>query len=177
MRGLLLVLSLGATACAFRTPAVTVPPAIAGDGQPPARVTVAWVHVDSTAGKVDRETDDDIQDRTIRILEEAAKKSRTGDGPAEFRVKVVLGPEQRDLPRLRNDGIALMPLLPLFLAGVIYERQSVAVSVAIRRDGHTFTGRGEAWKDGSLYASARTRALAVALDRALADAARTERRD
>jgi hypothetical protein len=174
---LLPLLVLATTGCAFRTPAASLPPVIAGGGPAPARVSVMWVHVASTAGKVDRETDAEVCDRTVQILDDAAKRSATGDGLAEVRVKVVLGPDQRDIPRLKNDGIGLMPLLPVFLSGVIYERQSVSVALSVRREGHTFMGRGEAWKDGSIYASARDRALAVALDRALADAARAGDRD
>jgi hypothetical protein len=46
----------------------------------------------------------------------------------------------------------------------------LSVDITITRDGRTFVGHGSADKRGSIYAPARKRALAVALDQALASA-------
>lgn len=64
-----------------------------------------------------------------------------------------------------------MGILPLPL-GLTYEQAklSVDVEVEVERNGQTFRGRGAAEKMGGSYAPARRRALAVALDRALASA-------
>ena len=70
---------------------------------------------------------------------------------------------------LRQDGFAVMGILPLPL-GFTYEQAKLSVDVEVERNGQTFRGHGTAEKMGGIYAPARRRALAVALDRALASA-------
>ena len=172
-----LLLALAAAGCAFRTPTPHVPAAIAGDAPPPANLKVAAVDVVARSGKIDVETAAAVRAQTAKILADAARKSATGDGLAEVRVTVSLG-EHVDYAdhSMKQDGIAVFGWLLMLPAGVKFERQELAVDVVIARDGRTFTGHGEADKEGSIYARARKRALAVALDRALADAAATAQR-
>ena len=172
-----LLLALAAAGCAFRTPTPHVPAAIAGDAPPPADLKVAVVDVVARSGKIDAETAGAVRAQTAKILADAARKSATGDGPAEVRVTVSLG-EHVDYAdhSMKQDGIAVFPWLLMWPAGVKFERQELAVDVVIVRGGRTFIGHGEADKEGSIYARARKRALAVAIDRALADAAATAQR-
>ena len=66
--------------------------------------------------------------------------------------------------------MAILGMWPI-LFGMTYESETVSVDVAITaRDGRTLVGHATAEKAGSLFAKARRRAIAAALDRALADA-------
>ncbi|MFT3768564.1 MAG: hypothetical protein QM820_24220 [Minicystis sp.] len=167
-----LLLALAAAGCAFRTPTPHLPVAIAGDAPPPADLEVSAVHVVARSGKIDPATADAVRAQTTKILADAARKSATGDGPTDVRVTVSLG-EHVDYAdhSMNQDGIAVFAWLLMWPAGVKFERQALSVDVVIEREGRTFIGHGEADKEGSIYARARKRALAVALDRALADAA------
>ncbi|MCA9643462.1 MAG: hypothetical protein KC492_22340 [Myxococcales bacterium] len=69
------------------------------------------------------------------------------------------------------------PLLVAAPAGAMIEASDLTVDVDLEAGGQTFHGHGEANKNGSLYVDARRRALAVALDRALKDAASKVRYD
>lgn len=62
----------------------------------------------------------------------------------------------------------LLFMMPL---GFTIEEQSASVDVSLDVGGRNDVGHGSARKRGSIYASARRRALAAALDAALADAA------
>jgi hypothetical protein len=173
-RRLLPLLSLATPGCVFSTPTPSVPPAIAGEGRPPAQLEVAGVDVVSTDGTSDPETVADVRARTAKILADAARKSRSGDGPAAVRVRVSLGEHVDYFGRFLAEmdfGIWLFGAP----AGLVYNRQALAVDLSVTRGGRTFSGHGEAERWGGLYAPARKRALAAALDRALADAARHER--
>jgi hypothetical protein len=87
------------------------------------------------------------------------------------RVHVQLGPYVNDLDRaLQQDGMAILGMYGL-PAGMVYEEQALEVDLTVERDGHTWAGHGAAHRGGSIYAHARRRALAAAIDRALADAA------
>jgi hypothetical protein len=163
------ILGLSITGCAFRTATPAVPAQIAGDSRPPAHLEVSSVDV-VTTGPVTTPKAYDIPSLTRKILAYAARRSRTGDGPATVSVEVTLGKYGSWLPDLEHDGIVLMPLLPVFLAGVVFEHQALRVDLVVTREGQRFLGHGKAEKAGSLYAPALKRALAVALDRALADA-------
>jgi hypothetical protein len=177
---LLAILSLAAAGCAFRTPETNLPSAIAGDGPGPARLEVSSIDVGAIAGTVDAWTDNQVRDATSAILYRSARDSFLGDGPARVRVAVLLGGSISDFPDTKEWGRGVMLLLPAFavcLTGITYERQALSVSVSVTRGRRSFTGSGAAWRDGSLYAPALKRALAVALDRALSDAAAHERVD
>jgi hypothetical protein len=123
---------------------------------------------------MDPEADADVRVKTAKILADAARKSRSGDGPAVVRVKVSLGEYVNDSGRYVAE-MALGFWLLAAPAGLTYDRQALSVDLAVTRGGRTFSGHGEAESRGGLYAPARKRALALALDRALADAARHER--
>jgi hypothetical protein len=173
-RSLLPVLSLVASGCAFQTPTPNLPPAIAGEGRPPAQLEVASVDVVSTKGTLDPEVAGEVRARTAKIFADAARKSRSGDGAAVVRVKVSLGEYVDDTGRYIAN-MALGFWLLAAPAGLAYDRQALSVDLTVTRGGRTFSGHGEAESRGGLYAPARKRALALALDRALADAARHER--
>lgn len=173
MRHALPILAVAVTGCAFRTPTPTVPRAIAGDALPPAHLQVASVDV---RGAADPEAAAAVRAQTAKILADAARKSSTGDGPATVHVTVSLGEYVDELARaVYHDGFAYLGWIVGAPAGLTYEHQELSVDLVIERGGRTFTGHGEAEKDGSIYARARKRALAVALDRALADAASARR--
>jgi hypothetical protein len=173
-RSLLPMLFLAATGCAFRTPTPSLPPAIAGEGPPPARLEVAFIDVVSTKGTLDPADAEEVRARTAKIFADTARKSRSGDGPAMLRVKVSLGEYVDDTGRYLA-SMALGFWLLAAPAGLAYDRQALSVDLAITRGGRTLSGHGEAESRGGLYAPARKRALAFAIDRALADAARHER--
>jgi hypothetical protein len=175
---LLPVLALAVAGCSFNTPTPTVPRAIAGDGAPPARLDVSSVDVVATTGTVDAKTAAAVRAQTTKILADAARKSGTGDGHARIHVKVSLGDSLDYVARdMRQDGLALMFWAFAAPYGLNFGRQALSIDIAVTRSGRTFAGHGEAQKGGSIYAPARKRALAFALDRALADAARHERLD
>jgi hypothetical protein len=172
MHHVLLVLAVTMTGCAFRTPTPTVPRAIAGDAPPPAHLQVTSIDVQARGGTVDEATTSAVRAQTAKILADAARKSCTGDGPATVHVTVTLGEYVDELASaVYHDGFAYLGWVVGAPAGLTYERQELGVEVTITRGGRTFTGHGQAEKEGSIYARARKRALAVALDRALADAA------
>jgi hypothetical protein len=138
--------------CAYRTPPVHAPSAIEID-----EVTAS-----------DPEAEADVRRDAERLLARAGRGA-AGE-PARVRVHVQL--EERYSwaeEALRQDGFALFGLWPALL-GMKTERQDVAVDVTLETRAGTFWGHGTASKEGGLFAPARRRALAVALDRALADA-------
>jgi hypothetical protein len=60
------------------------------------------------------------------------------------------------------------------LTGTKMDESTVAIDLTVdAADGRVLAGHGEATKWGSIYVAARRRAIAAALDRALADASRT----
>ena len=139
------------TGCAFRTATVAVPE--------PLRVT----HVAVRAGSNEEDTQA-AYDRTKRML--ATKKHPE----AEASVAVDLGTTNDYLAFLHQDGIALTLLVWPMLAGLVTAREHVGVDVVVTSHGRLLRGHGEAEKEGSIYAPAQKRALAVALGRALRDA-------
>jgi len=152
--------ALLASGCAYRTPNVTLPPEV--PAIEPSAVSVEG------ADDLDPDTVADLRGKTEQLL---AHASRRHTGHARVCVHVVL---EKDVDALSNamhqDGMAAMAV-PALLLGTSFQYARVAVDLAIEtEDGRVLYGRGEATKDGSLYAAARKRALAVALDRALADA-------
>jgi hypothetical protein len=170
-RSLLLLAACAVTGCAFRTPTPYLPRQIAGDARPPAHLQVTSIEVRTREGVVDPETAAAVRAETAKILADAARKSSTGDGPATVRVTVSLGKYTDDnAPAFRRDGFAFLGWMVIAPAGLTYEHQALSVDVTVTRGGLTFTGHGEAEMEGSIYARARKRALAVALDRALAKA-------
>ncbi|MBL9028082.1 MAG: hypothetical protein JNL21_38175 [Myxococcales bacterium] len=159
--------------CAFRTPTPELPEELVGSRHGPAQLDVTEVAVTDSAGDVDSETQAAVRTQTVKILEDAARKSTTGGAPSLVRVSVVLD-EHHDYAAsaVATDGLAVFAWFLLAPAGVTFDRQSLWVEVEVDSAGRRFVGRGHADREGSIYAPARKRALAVALSRALADAAR-----
>ena len=111
------------------------------------------------ANEVTVEADDDeLRADAEEILRRTPKRAGT------MHVKIVTIEEANGFTRaLHQDGFAVFAA-PVRLFGVTHERAKIAVDV-ITPEGETHAC---AEKDGSIYAPARKRALAVALDRALA---------
>ena len=159
-----LVLALGA-GCAFRTATVHVPapiPAMAA-GQLATDVTVTG------AEPVDDAVAGEVRAKTTRMMRKAASEH---GAPGHVQVSVDLARRVDYLSFLHRDGMAAAFLAFPLLAGMVLDHETIGVDVTVESGGRTFTGHGEGDKDGSLYASGLKRALAVALDRALADAAK-----
>jgi hypothetical protein len=89
---------------------------------------------------------------------------------AEASVAVDLGKTNDYLAFLSQDGIALWFLIWPMLGGMVTEREHVGVDVVVTSHGRLLRGHGESEKEGSIYARAQKRALAVALGRAFRDA-------
>lgn len=164
------------TGCAYQTPAAHIPaamPAIA-----PGSLDVTEVTVVDAKHEVDDETVAGVRRETTEILVKAAKERGALAAPGHTTVHAhVTLEERRNFAEdaLHQDGIAIFGLWPMAF-GMVNAQQRLSVEVEVETNGRTFHGRGSAEKAGSLYSDARRRALAVALDRALADAA-TEREE
>jgi len=89
---------------------------------------------------------------------------------AQASVSVDLGATDSYLSALRHDGMALWFVIWPMLGGMVTEREHVGVDVVVTSHGRLLRGHGEADKQGSIYAPAQKRALAVALNRAIRDA-------
>ncbi|CAN5913625.1 hypothetical protein BH11MYX4_BH11MYX4_62170 [soil metagenome] len=165
-----LVLLALVTGCAYRTPAAHLPAALPAVA--PGALDVSDVTVVDANGPIDDATVAGVREEAAAILVKAAKE-RVGPaagGGAVVHAHVTLE-ERRNFVEsaLRQDGIAAFGLWPVPL-GMVIGQQRLTVDVEVERNGRTFRGHGSAEKMGSIYAPARRRALAVALDRALADA-------
>jgi len=139
------------TGCAFRSATVAAPE--------PLHVT----HVAVRAGS-NREDTQAAYERTRKML----KTSKRAE--AEASVAVDLGKTNDYLGFLSQDGIALWFLVWPMLGGMVTEREHVGVDVVVTSHGRLLRGHGEAEKEGSIYAPAQKRALALALGRAIRDA-------
>jgi hypothetical protein len=139
------------TGCAFRTATVALPEPL------------AVTHVAVRAGSNEEDTQA-AYERTRKML-------RTKKHPeAQASVSVDLGTTDDYLSFLRQDGIALWFLIWPMLGGMVTHREHVGVDVVVTSHGRLLRGHGEAEKQGSIYAPAQKRALAVALGRAIRDA-------
>jgi hypothetical protein len=164
------LLLLSASGCAYRTPAAHLPPAIPAIA--PGALDVSDVTVVDARGPIDDETVAHVQRDTAAILVRAANE-RVGPaagGGAVVHAHVTLEERANFLDNaMREDGFAVMGILPVPF-GIKYEQAKLSVDVEVERNGQIFRGHGTAEKMGGIYARARRRALAVALDRALASA-------
>jgi hypothetical protein len=162
------------TGCAYQTPAAHIPaslPAVA-----PCSLDVTDVTVKDAKGPIDDETIAGVRRDTAAILMKAAKErgALAAPGPTVIHATVTLEERENFVENaLSQDGIAIFGLWPVAF-GMINGQQKLSVDVDVETNGHLFHGHGTAEKRGSIYAHARRRALAVALDRALADAATTQ---
>ena len=167
MRATILIpfLLLSAAGCAYRTPETHIPGALGGRAK-----AVELTLVDSEGREIAGEASTQVRADADAIL---ARASRGRFGPdAVVHARVELGFRYDLMPTVGRCGLSCAPVAFPVLAGMDMEEQALAVDVVVEAGGRTFLGHGEADKGGSLYARARRRALAVALDRALADAAR-----
>ena len=152
-------LTLLGVGCAFRTPAVHVPEAM-----PP--VTAGALDVSVTVvGAYDIAR---VRRHTTELLARAAASDRReGGGPAIVHVRVAIEPH----PSMSLERAYLPLVLWMLPFGFVTTHERVAIDVIVQAGEHRFTGRGTADVWGSLYSPPLRRALAVALDRALASAA------
>ena len=157
-RSLLFSSLLLASGCAYRTPPVHAPSELPG-------FEVSDVTVFDHVGAGDEEK---VRERTLDLLRHAAKP-----GAARASVRVSIADHDPNIysRSLAQDGCAVMGMIGV-PAGQVIDRESVVVDVSIiEPDGNVHRGWAVAEKHGSLYAPASKRALAAALDKALADAA------
>ncbi|MDI1475617.1 hypothetical protein [Polyangium sp. y55x31] len=164
---LLLALALGTVGCAYRVPPTHVPPPLAFSAADLDVDEIMIVDHDPTS--VDTGTPADLWQDTVNILGDAARARPTPSGRARVRVRIDLERRSSVYDAMRKDGIAFVSLFfaPL---GLVIDNEKLSVDVTVEQGGRTYEGHGSAEKLGSMYAPARRRALAVALDRALADA-------
>jgi hypothetical protein len=138
----------------------------------PGALDVNDVTVIDAQGPVDDATVAGVRAEAAQILAKAARArpAPAAEGGAVVHAHVTLEQHEHFFENaLRQDGFAIFGMWPVPL-GMVVDRQKLSVDVEVERNGRTFRGHGTAEKDGSIYAPARRRALAVALDRALADA-------
>ncbi len=160
-----LAFAFALTGCAYRIPETHVPTPIADEvATSPIDITV-----DAARGEVDSKTAQSVRDDTVAILAGAGARPRDAGARMHVHVRLVARRDANDA--LNEDGFAVFGLWPVVF-GMVCERQELTVDVTIDADGRAITGHGAAEKLGGIYAPARRRALAVALDAALADAAR-----
>ena len=155
------------TGCAFRTPKVVMPasiPAIAA-----AELDVADVTFTDPEGASDPETTAAARCDITSILIRAAKARPATTGAARFRVRVVLQDRHDIYDSMRVDGLAVIGFL-FAPFGMVLEREHLSVELTLESGGQTLVGHGSANESGSIYVSARRKALAIALRRALTDA-------
>ncbi|MBI5537498.1 MAG: hypothetical protein HY898_32545 [Deltaproteobacteria bacterium] len=158
-----------AAGCAYRTPTVHVPapmPALS-----PAALDVSVTTVNADQKQIEPAVADEVHRQASAILLKAARARGAEGAPARVRVQVRLEDSYGISDSMRQDGCAVFAyaFAPL---GQVTDREKLSVEVAVETGGRTYTGRGRADKMGGIYASARRRALAAALDEALADASR-----
>jgi hypothetical protein len=160
--------ALTLTGCAYRTPAVSLRepiPALA-----PCAIDIEQVVVVSKNDDPPPAVDV-IRRETGEILARAAEGRGVTGAPARVSVRVEVAEVNGFERALAEDGFAVFGL-PTVALGLAVQRADVSVDVTLEARGRTFTGHGAATRRGSIYAPARRRALAVALDDALAEAAR-----
>ena len=169
MRAHALAMVLVFVGCAYRTPTVHLPSSL-----PRTRVELAGVDVTQRGKAVDAKTAGQVGRWTGEILAKAAARRGVSTAPGGVRVQVQVDLVDQDRfaqRALAQDGFAVFGMIGIPF-GQDYEGEKVSVQVTAEWDGRTVTGHGTAEKWGSIYAPARRRALAVALDQALADAFR-----
>jgi hypothetical protein len=157
--------------CTYRTPDVHLPAAFPGFRADALELSSVVVHAHGQ--EVSSETAFNVR-RTVReMLVDAASDRATSSQATRVTVRVdVQRSEDWVYNAGRTDGCGAVPFVFAAPTGTKIEDEALSVEVEIETNGRHFWGRGDAHKDGSLYAPARRRALAVALDEALANAAK-----
>ncbi len=166
-----LVFGLSGVGCAYRTPVVHVPASVTE-----APLESPEITAEDLDARPDAEAIDAAKADATRMLA-LAPGAPTGEKPGHLRVHVSLGAHSSFYESggraMSRDGCAAIGALPLYastLAGVAHESRTVTVEVTLERAGRTAHGQATVTKRGSLYAPARRRAIAAALDLALARA-------
>ncbi len=172
-----LLLASSTAACVYRTPQAHVPVAIPAFSA--IDVEGSTTEVTTAEGlALKPDADQKIRRDLAEALAAAGKRRGASDeqaaqagerGKARFHAHVHI---QEEIPwdaAINKDGIAVVSLIA-FPFGIINTRERLTVDVTVESGGWAFTGHGAADKFGSLYSPALKRALAVALDQALADA-------
>jgi hypothetical protein len=178
MRKWLLVASvatLGSTGCAYGTPtpqfATSVPKFSNVD------VDASEVVLHDEGADLAPDEAETARKELADLFEGSTRDRPAGDTPARFRAKVTLG-SKRFVTYLAFGGCAAAGLVVLspftcgiyVLAGGIGGARSAHVEIAFETPAGTVTGEGDGYGSSSLYANSRRRALAEALERAMANA-------
>lgn len=169
---LFFLLGAGAVGCAYATPAVHLPGAIPAIA--PQAIDLVEVTVIDGKNDIGPEVTADVRKQVTEILAKAARARGGAGAPARVRVHITLEERGDIYDAMRKDGIAVIGLLYAPF-GLVIGREKLSVDVALETGGRAFTGHGTGDKMGSIYAPARRRALAAALDKALADASKARR--
>jgi hypothetical protein len=160
------IISMFAVGCAYRTPEVHVPASM--PALDPGAITVHEISVvDGVGDPVSETVAADVADDAADILEDAANECGSRTDPGRVRMHVVL--EESWVFPVREMGTGTLFAFG-GLAGMQIDHQTLSIELEVDSGGRTFRGRGAAAIGGSLYAPARRRALALAIDRALAQA-------
>jgi hypothetical protein len=161
-RGLAAVMGVVAVGCAYRTPAAHFPPSL-----PQFAVSDRDLRVEVVSdghARLEARGANGYRPWVIDILSDA-KRARAASTPARVTVRVT--PVNEDYWMKACPVVCLFPAL----AGVSSGYATVAVDVTIETDQRRYFGHGSATRSGGLYAPADKRALAAAIDHALAQAA------
>jgi hypothetical protein len=163
-------LAVRVVGCTYATPAVHVPPGLPGLAA--GQIALGDVDVARKGGDMGRQTAADVCGEVEDILGRAVRGRAASGSDARVDVQVRLeGSDDFISDAGYEDGCGAMPLLVAAPAGAMTENERVSVDLTLRTGGATFRGHGYGDRNGSMYVGARRRALAVALDHALADAA------
>jgi hypothetical protein len=165
--GLIPLAALGAVACVHQAPPVQIPasvPDFSSVRVDETKVTVVYSDGDAAEPEIAA----DYQREADSLLSDAAAKRKGAAATADAEVRVViLGGRS-----VYRAGAFVLPYVLFAHAfGTATTFGKISVDLTLRSDGHVFRGHGEASEKGSYRVSIRRRALAVALDQALAHGA------
>ncbi len=170
--GFVLFVTRAVGGCAYATPTVHMP-----ESGPPlsdAELAAAEITVVDPKNGVDRETEGEVRNQTASVLSRARRPEGTSAGAMRMLVRVELVEHEENIydASLRRDGCAAVGMAGVPVGQIVdRERLNVDVTLEDAQAGLTYKGSASANEYGSIYAHARRRALARALDRALAAAA------
>ncbi len=154
--------------CAYRTPRVDAPRSL-----PPLVVGDVWV--DDGLEPAPADVTSSVREDVGQILAKASKDRTSENGVSPVTVRVQLGAREDYIANAgRVDGCGAASYALTVPAGTKTDSDSVWVAVAFTSGGRSYQGYGVGTKAGSVYVPARRRALAVALNDALARAAQSE---